>query len=286
MRGIKITQSITDRQDTSLKLYFRDVSKYPILTPEEEVELVKRIKKDDKEAFDNLVTSNLRFVVSVAKQYQGKGIPLVDLIQEGSKGLIKAVSTFDDTKGFRFFSYAVWWIRQHIIKALSDQCRTVRLPLNQIVNYNKISKSSEKFEQEFGRLPSPEELKELTDLELDDINLTLTSSNKQASLDAPIKNEDSTNLLDICENTNVEPTDNLVNSIDLHNEIENVLQKLPERESDILRLSYGIGVPQMTYEQIANLYGLGYERVRQIKHNAIKLIRKNFIDDLKSVYEN
>lgn len=280
MKHFKITQSITDRKDASLGIYFKDVSKIPRITPEKEIELTKRIKSGDNSAVDELVTANLRFVISVAKQYQNKGLDLVDLIQEGSCGLIEAAKKFDETRGYRFISYAVWWIRQAIMRAISEQCRTVRVPINQIVNLSKITKMSEKFEQKNGRTPSVNEIEDETELDRNKINMSLASTYRSISLESPVRDEDTSCLLDIIPNNNSESVDKSLEENDLKFGIEHVLSKLPYREQDILRMSFGIGVQNMTNDEIANRFGIGSERVRQIQHVAIKRIKNKFKNEL------
>ena len=281
MKSFKITQSITDRQDASLGLYFKDVSKQSMLNAEEEAQVTQRIREGDKSAINRLVTANLRFVISVAKQYQNKGLSLVDLIQEGNLGLIEGAKRYDPSKGVKFISYAVWWIRQSIMHALSDKCRTVRIPMNQIVNINKITKATEKLEQELGRSPSIEELSNETSISTSNLNLTMSSSNKALSLDTPFKDEDANCLLDIIPNDSF-ADDNIIQE-SISNEVEEVLLKLSNRESDVIRMSFGIGVETMQNEEIANRFGIGSERVRQIQHEAIERIRLKYSDDLKKV---
>ena len=283
MRSFKISQSITDRQDASLNSYFKDVSRQPMISQEEEIELTKKIKEGNEAAVKKLVEANLRFVISVAKQYQNKGLALVDLIQEGNIGLIEAARKFDETRGFRFISYAVWWIRQAIIKALSDQCRTIRIPANQVVCMNKINKVIEQFEQQHGRKPSIGELEELTDIDHDTICLTMSAMNRSVSLESPIKDEDASCLLDIIPNDGAVSTDTEVSKNDLSNEIERILSKLSYRDRDILRMSFGIGMNPMTNEEIARRFGIGSERVRQIQHSAINYLRAKYINDLKEL---
>ena len=283
MRSFKISQSITDRQDASLNSYFKDVSRQPMISQEEEIELTKKIKEGDETAVKKLVEANLRFVISVAKQYQNKGLALVDLIQEGNLGLLEAARKFDETRGFRFISYAVWWIRQAIIKALSDQCRTIRIPANQVVYMNKINKVIEQFEQQHGRKPSIGELEELTDIDHDTICLTMSAMNRSVSLESPIKDEDASCLLDIIPNDGAVSTDTEVSKNDLSNEIERILSKLSYRDRDILRMSFGIGMNPMTNEEIARRFGIGSERVRQIQHSAINYLRAKYINDLKEL---
>ena len=283
MRSFKISQSITDRQDASLNSYFKDVSRQPMISQEEEIELTKKIKEGNEAAVKKLVEANLRFVISVAKQYQNKGLALVDLIQEGNIGLIEAARKFDETRGFRFISYAVWWIRQAIIKALSDQCRTIRIPANQVVCMNKINKVIEQFEQQHGRKPSIGELEELTDIDHDTICLTMSAMNRSVSLESPIRDEDASCLLDIIPNDGAVSTDAEVAKNDLSKEIERILLKLSYRDRDILRMSFGIGMNPMTNEEIARRFGIGSERVRQIQHSAINYLRAKYINDLKEL---
>ena len=283
MRSFKISQSITDRQDASLNSYFKDVSRQPMISQEEEIELTKKIKEGNEAAVKKLVEANLRFVISVAKQYQNKGLALVDLIQEGNIGLIEAARKFDETRGFRFISYAVWWIRQAIIKALSDQCRTIRIPANQVVCMNKINKVIEQFEQQHGRKPSIGELEELTDIDHDTICLTMSAMNRSVSLESPIRDEDASCLLDIIPNDGAVSTDAEVAKNDLLKEIERILSKLSYRDRDILRMSFGIGMNPMTNEEIARRFGIGSERVRQIQHSAINYLRAKYINDLKEL---
>ena len=283
MRSFKISQSITDRQDASLNSYFKDVSRQPMISQEEEIELTKKIKEGDETAVKKLVEANLRFVISVAKQYQNKGLALVDLIQEGNLGLLEAARKFDETRGFRFISYAVWWIRQAIIKALSDQCRTIRVPANQVVYMNKINKVIEQFEQQHGRKPSIGELEELTDIDHDTICLTMSAMNRSVSLESPIRDEDASCLLDIIPNDGAVSTDAEVAKNDLSKEIERILSKLSYRDRDILRMSFGIGMNPMTNEEIARRFGIGSERVRQIQHSAINYLRAKYINDLKEL---
>lgn len=283
MKSFKITQSITDRKDASLGIYFKDVSKLSMITPEKEVELTKRIKLGDNAAANELVTANLRFVISVAKQYQNKGLDLVDLIQEGNIGMLEAAYKFDETRGYRFISYAVWWIRQAIMRAISEQCRTVRVPMSQIVNMSKINKMSEKFEQKNGRAPSMEEIEEETNLNQKKINMSLASTYRSVSLESPFKDEDVSCLLDVLPNDNSESTDTTALKSDLVIEIERILSKLSYREQDVLRMSFGIGVQAMSNDEIANRFGIGGERVRQIQHSAINRIRSKYKNELSEL---
>ncbi len=281
MRGIRISKSITDRQDESLKIFFKEISKYPLLDQDEEIELARRIQKGDEKALQKLVNSNLRFVVSVAKQYQGKGIPLVDLIQEGCDGIIIAAKKFDPNRGIKFISYAVWWIRQVIVKALSDHCRVVRVPVSQILYLSRINKSVEKLEKIYERPPSDDELGEDIDISSDKVNSTLKYSIRATSLDTPI-NEDNDSLLDIIPN-NSDLVDEQINQNDLYNTLDRILNKLPNRESDILRMLFGIGMPPVSQEKIANMFGIGGERVRQIQHKGLDMIRKKYIKELNDL---
>ena len=283
MKSFKITQSITDRKDASLGIYFKDVSKLSMITPEKEVELTKRIKLGDKAAANELVTANLRFVISVAKQYQNKGLDLVDLIQEGNIGMLEAAYKFDETRGYRFISYAVWWIRQSIMRAISEQCRTVRVPMSQIVNMSKINKMSEKFEQNNGRAPSMEEIEEETNLDRKKINMSLASTYRSVSLESPLRDEDVSCLLDVLPNDNSESTDTTALKSDLIIEIEHILSKLSYRERDVLRMSFGIGVQAMSNDEIANRFGIGGERIRQIQHSAISHIRNKYKNELSEL---
>ena len=283
MKSFKITQSITDRKDASLGIYFKDVSKLSMITPEKEVELTKRIKLGDKAAANELVTANLRFVISVAKQYQNKGLDLVDLIQEGNIGMLEAAYKFDETRGYRFISYAVWWIRQSIMRAISEQCRTVRVPMSQIVNMSKINKMSEKFEQKNGRVPSMEEIEEETNLNRKKINMSLASTYRSVSLESPLRDEDVSCLLDVLPNDNSESTDTTALKSDLIIEIEYILSKLSYREQDVLRMSFGIGMQTMSNDEIANRFGIGGERIRQIQHSAISHIRNKYKNELSEL---
>lgn len=283
MKSFKITQSITDRKDASLGIYFKDVSKLSMITPEKEIELTRRIKLGDKAAANELVTANLRFVISVAKQYQNKGLDLVDLIQEGNIGMLEAAYKFDETRGYRFISYAVWWIRQSIMRAISEQCRTVRVPMSQVVNMSKINKMSEKFEQKNGRVPSMEEIEEETNLNGKKINMSLASTYRSVSLESPLRDEDVSCLLDVLPNDNSESTDTTALKSDLILEIERILSKLSYREQDVLRMSFGIGVQAMSNDEIASRFGIGGERVRQIQHSAINHIKNKYKNELSEL---
>lgn len=283
MKSFKITQLITDRKDASLGIYFKDVSKLSLISQEEEIKLAKRIQQGDKQAENKLVKANLRFVISVAKSYQGKGIDLVDLIQEGNCGLIEGARKYNPDKGIKFISYAVWWIRQAIMRAISEQCRTVRVPMSQIVNMNKITKMSEKFEQENGRAPSMDEIEEETDLNQKKISRSLASTYRSVSLESPFKDEDASCLLDVLPNDNSESADTSTLKNDLVTEIERILSKLSYREQDVLKMSFGIGMQSMSSDEIANRFGISGERVRQIQHSAINRIRSKYKNKLSEL---
>ena len=282
MRNFKISQSITNRQDASLGIFFKEVSRLPMISIEEEVELARKVKEGDETAVNKLVEANLRFVISVAKQYQNKGLALVDLIQEGVLGCAQAARMYDETKGFRFISYAVWWIRQSIIKAISEQCRTVRIPMTQVNSMNKINKATEKLEQQLGRSPSVKELATETELDADKINITLLSTTRSVSFDTPFKDEGGS-LLDVVPDDNVEDIDNRLLSETSYEIINKVLSNLSYRESDVIRMVFGIGMNQMTLEEIATRFGIGSERVRQIQIGAIDKLKANYKDDLREL---
>ena len=273
MRQLKITKSITSRDSQSLDKYLQEIGREQLLTVEEEVELSQRIRKGDRRALDILVKSNLRFVVSVAKQYQNQGLSLPDLINEGNVGLIKAAEKFDETRGFKFISYAVWWIRQTILQALAEQSRIVRLPLNQVSAVNKISKAITKFEQEFERKPSPEALAELVNELPEKINGSLRASGRHVSVDAPFVEGEDNSLLDVMENSDAPSADNTLISESLAMEISRALDILNERERDIIELSFGTAQPETTLEEIGDRFGLTRERVRQIREKAIRKLR-------------
>jgi RNA polymerase primary sigma factor len=273
MRQLKITKSITNRESASLDKYLQEIGKEELITVEEEVELAQRIKKGDQAALEKLTRANLRFVVSVAKQYQNQGLSLPDLINEGNLGLIKAAEKFDETRGFKFISYAVWWIRQSILQALAEQSRIVRLPLNQVGSLNKINKAFSKFEQEHERKPSPEELAESLELPADKVADTLRVSGRHVSVDAPFVDGEDNSLLDVLVNNDSPNADRALIMESLAKEIHRALATLTERESDIIRLFFGIGCQEMTLEEIGERFGLTRERVRQIKEKAIRRLR-------------
>jgi RNA polymerase primary sigma factor len=273
MRQLKITKSITNRESASLDKYLQEIGKEELITIEEEVDLAQRIRQGDKDALEKLTRANLRFVVSVAKQYQNQGLSLPDLINEGNLGLIKAAEKFDETRGFKFISYAVWWIRQSILQALAEQSRIVRLPLNQVGSLNKINKAFSKFEQEFERTPSPEELAEILDLPKEKVSDTLRVSGRHVSVDAPFSDGEENSLLDVLINNDSPNADRALLNESLGKEIERSLSTLTERERDIVKYFFGIGVQDMTLEEIGERFGLTRERVRQIKEKAIRRLR-------------
>ena len=273
MRQLKITKSITNRESASLDKYLQEIGKEDLITVEEEVELAQRIKKGDQEALEKLTKAILRFVVSVAKQYQNQGLSLPDLINEDNLGLIKAAEKFDETRGFKFISYAVWWIRQSILQALAEQSRIVRLPLNQVGSLNKINKAFARFEQENERTPSPEELANVLDLPKEKVSDTLRVSGRHVSVDAPFSDGEDNNLLDVLVNTDSPNADRGLINESLSTEVERALATLTDRERDIIRYFFGIGCPEMTLEEIGEKFGLTRERVRQIKEKAIRRLR-------------
>lgn len=273
MRQLKITKSITNRESASLDKYLQEIGREDLISVEEEVELAQRIRKGDRLALEKLTKANLRFVVSVAKQYQNQGLTLPDLINEGNMGLIKAAEKFDETRGFKFISYAVWWIRQSILQALAEQSRIVRLPLNQVGSLNKINKALSRFEQENERAASPEEIAEAVELPKDKIADTMRVSGRHVSVDAPFAEGEDNSLLDILENDTSPNTDTSLINESLELEIDRSLSTLTERESDILRYFFGLGSSELTLEEIGDRFGLTRERVRQIKEKAIRRLR-------------
>jgi len=284
MRQLKITKSITNRESASLDKYLQEIGKEELITVEEEVELAQRIKKGDQAALEKLTRANLRFVVSVAKQYQNQGLSLPDLINEGNLGLIKAAEKFDETRGFKFISYAVWWIRQSILQALAEQSRIVRLPLNQVGSLNKINKAFSKFEQEHERKPSPEELAKSLELSADKVSDTLRVSGRHVSVDAPFVDGEDNSLLDVLINNDSPNADRTLIQESLSKEIHRALATLTEREADIIRLFFGIGCQEMTLEEIGERFGLTRERVRQIKEKAIRRLRHTSRSKLLKTY--
>ena len=284
MRQLKITKSITNRESASLDKYLQEIGREDLITVEEEVELAQRIKNGDRVALEKLTRANLRFVVSVAKQYQNQGLSLPDLINEGNLGLIKAAEKFDETRGFKFISYAVWWIRQSILQALAEQSRIVRLPLNQVGSLNKINKAFSKFEQQNERKPSAEELAEELDIPVDKIADTMKVSGRHVSVDAPFVEGEDNSLLDVMINDDSPNADRVLINESLSKEIERALSTLSEREHEIVKKFFGIGIPEMTLEEIGDEFGLTRERVRLIKEKAIRRLRQSSKSKLLKTY--
>lgn len=276
MRQLKISQQITKRESKSLEKYLQDVSKEEMITAEEEVELAIKIQSGDERALNRLVRANLRFVISVAKQYQNTGLTLEDLINEGNLGLIEAAKRYDHTKGFKFISYAVWWIRQSILKAAADNSRTIRLPHNRLGEIQKISKASNEFEQKNERSPTADELSDLTEMDVAKVEMSLKMSKKQVSIDAPMSNDDDNNsLVSVLENSDTpDPSDKLLQE-SLSQDLERTLSYLKGMEAEVIRLFYGLGgTSEMTLEEIGNTFGLTRERIRQIKERGLRRLRR------------
>ena len=284
MRQLKITKSITNRESASLDKYLQEIGKEELITVEEEVELAQRIKKGDQEALEKLTKANLRFVVSVAKQYQNQGLSLPDLINEGNLGLIKAAEKFDETRGFKFISYAVWWIRQSILQALAEQSRIVRLPLNQVGSLNKINKAFARFEQEHERTPSPEELATELELPMEKVTDTLRVAGRHVSVDAPFADGEDNSLLDVLVNPDSPNADRGLINESLSTEVDRALETLTDRERDIIKYFFGIGTSEMTLEEIGEKFDLTRERVRQIKEKAIRRLRHSSRSKLLKSY--
>lgn len=285
MRQLKITKSITNRESASLDKYLQEIGREELITAEEEVVLAKKIKDGDQRALEKLTRANLRFVVSVAKQYQNQGLSLPDLINEGNLGLIKAAKRFDETRGFKFISYAVWWIRQSILQALAEQSRIVRLPLNQVGSLNKINKAYSKLEQQFEREPSAEELAEILDLPIDKVSDTMKVSGRHVSMDAPFANGEESSLLDVLINHDSPKADIGLMNESLSKEIDRALSTLTERERDVVKLFFGIGLNHgLTLEEIGDKFDLTRERVRQIKEKAIRRLRHSSRSKLLQQY--
>mgnify|MGYP002853708445 CR=1 FL=1 len=287
MRQLKITKSITNRESASLDKYLQEIGREDLITVEEEVELAGKIRKggpEGRRALEKLTRANLRFVVSVAKQYQNQGLSLPDLINEGNLGLIKAAEKFDETRGFKFISYAVWWIRQSILQALAEQSRIVRLPLNQVGSLNKISKAFSKFEQENERRPSPEELADELALPVDKVADTMKVSGRHISVDAPFVEGEDNSLLDVLVNDDSPMADRTLVNESLQKEIDRALDTLTEREKEIIKMFFGIGEQEKTLEEIGDRFNLTRERVRQIKEKAIRRLRANSRSKLLKSY--
>ena len=286
MRQLKITKSITNRESQSLEKYLQEIGKVDLITPEEEVRLATLIKQGDQRALDRLTKANLRFVVSVAKQYQNQGLSLPDLINEGNLGLIKAAQRFDETRGFKFISYAVWWIRQSILQALAEQARIVRLPLNKVGLTNRIQKAFSQLEQEFEREPSAEELADLLGMELEEVSASLGINARHVSMDTPLSDGEDSTLLDVLVNTNADRTDGeLDHTISLKIEIDRSLQTLTDRQKEVVCYFFGIGVDHpLSLEDIGERFNLTRERVRQIKDKAITKLRTTQKCDLLRSY--
>ena len=283
MRQLKISKSITTRNET-LDKYLQEISREPMITVNEEVELAQRIRQGDRVALEKLTCANLRFVVSVAKQYQNQGMSLSDLINEGNIGLLKAAEKFDETRGFKFISYAVWWIRQSILQALAEQSRNIRLPLNQVGLLNKISKEAALFEQQHERRPTSEELSDILDIPAEKIDEALSHSGSPLSVDAPFEEGESNSLLDVLPSSDTPTTDKSLMNESLATEIDRALSTLTDREKEILQMLFGIGCQEMTLEEIGDYFGLTRERVRQVKEKALRRLRSTSRSTLLKTY--
>lgn len=284
MRQLKISKSITNRESASLDKYLQEIGHEELLSVDEEVELAQKIKKGDRRALERLTRANLRFVVSVAKQYQNQGLSLPDLINEGNVGLIKAAEKFDETRGFKFISYAVWWIRQSILQAIAEQSRIVRLPLNQVGSVNKINRELNKFEQEHERRPSVDEIADRIDLPEDKIEEAMKVNNRHVSMDAPFVDGEDNSLLDVLADNDMPMADKALVQESLRKEIDRAIELLNDREQKVVRAFFGIGSPEMTLEEIGEKYNLTRERVRQIKEKAIRRLRYNTKNKLLKTY--
>jgi len=286
MRQLKITKSITNRESPSLEKYLQEIGKVELIQPEEEVKLAMRIKLRDHKALERLVNTNLRFVVSVAKQYQNQGLSLPDLINEGNLGLIKAALRFDETRGFKFISYAVWWIRQSILQALAEQSRIVRLPLNKVGLSNRISKAYQQLEQQFERDPTPEELAEVLEIEIEEVASAINVGTRHVSMDSPLLEGEENTLVDVLENPNADKTDfKIEHHESLRKEVERSLETLSQRQKEVLRYFFGIGLENaLSLEDIGHKFNLTRERVRQIKDKAINKLKSTHRSRLLKVY--
>ncbi len=284
MRQLKITKAITNRENASLDKYLQEIGHEELISAEEEVELARRIKTGDRKALEKLTKANLRFVVSVAKQYQNQGLSLPDLINEGNIGLLKAAKKFDETRGFKFISYAVWWIRQSILQAIAEQGRVVRLPLNQVGSVNRINKVLSKFEQENERRPSVDEIADKTDLPHEKIEDVLKVNTRQVSVDAPMADGDGTSMIDFMQSDSDPSTDEELLKESLRAEIASALSVLNDRERNVIEAFYGINQPECTMEEIGKKYGLTRERVRQIREKAIRRLKQNTQNKMLKAY--
>lgn len=284
MRQLKITKAITNRENASLDKYLQEIGHEELISAEEEVELARRIKTGDRKALEKLTKANLRFVVSVAKQYQNQGLSLPDLINEGNIGLLKAAEKFDETRGFKFISYAVWWIRQSILQAIAEQGRVVRLPLNQVGSVNRINKVLSKFEQENERRPSVDEIADKTDLPHEKIEDVLKVNTRQVSVDAPMADGDGTSMIDFMQSDSDSSTDEELLKESLRAEIASALSVLNDRERNVIEAFYGINQPECTMEEIGKKYGLTRERVRQIREKAIRRLKQNTHNKMLKAY--
>lgn len=284
MRQLKVSVTITERSGEAIERYLQDINREELITPDEETELARRIHKGDEQALEKLVKANLRFVVSVAKQYLGQGIGLIDLINEGNIGLITAARKYDETRGFKFISYAVWWIRQSILQALAENSRLVRLPLNQVGNVSKVNRFLNKFVQENERRPSPEEVAEALGVEDGKMNSVLFSAGRHISMDAPLVEDEDSCLLDLMTNQDSDVTDSALISESMKEEIHRALDALPEREAEVIKMNFGINTPEMGLEEIGQHLNLSRERVRQIKEKALMLLRNAQIGTVLKEY--
>lgn len=284
MRQLKITKAITNRENASLDKYLQEIGHEELISAEEEVELARRIKTGDRKALEKLTKANLRFVVSVAKQYQNQGLSLPDLINEGNIGLLKAAEKYDETRGFKFISYAVWWIRQSILQAIAEQGRVVRLPLNQVGSVNRINKVLSKFEQENERRPSVDEIADKTDLPHEKIEDVLKVNTRQVSVDAPMADGDGTSMIDFMQSDSDSSTDEELLKESLRAEIASALSVLNDRERNVIEAFYGINQPECTMEEIGKKYGLTRERVRQIREKAIRRLKQNTQNKMLKAY--
>ncbi|MFT4610745.1 MAG: RNA polymerase primary sigma factor [Glaciecola sp.] len=285
MRQLKITKQVTNRESKSLDKYLQDISKLPMITAEEEVELAQRIREGDQVALDKLTTANLRFVVSVAKQYQNQGLTLPDLINEGNAGLVKAAKRFDETRGFKFISYAVWWIRQAILQALAEQSRIVRLPLNKIGSINKINKAFSFLEQTHQRPPSAQEIAQELDMTVTEVKQSLKNSGRHLSMDAPLKEGETSSLYDVVKSGESPNPDSQLMKESLNVEINRALDTLSQKESDVIRLNFGLSdEPPMTLDEIGATFDLTRERVRQIREKGIKRLRQDSKSKILKTY--